>query len=277
MRRKFMRFPKGKAKVLTLSYDDNVEEDGYLIDLMEKYGVKGTFNLIPCWFAKEGTIYPEGETYRLVTTAMAKEMYDHPLVEVANHGYSHKYMTSLSTVEMTEEVLACRKALESMFGRIVRGMAYPYGWYDETLINVLEMQDIAYCRTVKNTRTFGFPQNWLAWHPTCHHDDPRLKELVDQFVQMEVKEWPQMFYLWGHTFEFERNDNWHVIEEFMQKISGKDDIWYATNGEIYDYVKAYENLKISADGKRIFNPAKFSVWVEIDGECYEIQDELVLD
>lgn len=276
MRNKYMRFPEGKTKVVTLSYDDNIDEDKQLIQLMEQYGIKGTFNLIPGWFAKEGTTYPEGETYRLVTTEMAKELYQHPLVEVANHGYTHKYMTSLTTAEMSEEVILCRRELEQLYKRIVRGMAYPYGWYNEELMKVLEMQGITYCRTVESTHSFELPTNWLEWHPTCHHDDPMLDELTQQFIEKKVTEWPQLFYLWGHTFEFEGNDNWNVIENFMKKISGKEDIWYATNGEIYDYVEAYKNLRISADGKRIENPAKFSVWVEIDGTCYEIKDELVL-
>ena len=277
MRRKFMRFPEGKTKVVTLSYDDCVEEDRQLIDLMEKYKMKGTFNLIPGWFAEEGTTYPQGESYRLTSPSLAKKIYDHPLVEVANHGYTHKYMNTLTAMEMTEEMLMCRKTLENIFGRIVRGMAYPYGWYDETLINVLSMCGVTYSRTVNSTRRFGFPENWLEWHPTCHHDDPQLMELARHFVEMEVTEWPQMFYLWGHTFEFENNDNWSVMEDFMKEVSGKEDIWYATNGEIYDYVKAYENLDISADGKRIVNPAKFPVWVAIDEICYEIKDELVLE
>ena len=65
MRRKFMRFPQGKTKVVTLSYDDCIEEDEFLIQLMEKYKIKGTFNLIPAWFAQEGTTYPEGESYEV--------------------------------------------------------------------------------------------------------------------------------------------------------------------------------------------------------------------
>ena len=68
-----MRFPEGKKKSVTLSYDDCMEEDADLIELLEKYQMKATFNLIPGWFAKEGTTYPEGETYRLVTKKKAKE------------------------------------------------------------------------------------------------------------------------------------------------------------------------------------------------------------
>ncbi len=276
MNKRFMRFPGGKAKAVTLSYDDCIEEDQELISRLEKYKMKATFNLIPGWFAKEGTVYPPDETYRLVTTSQAKKMYDHPLVEVANHGNEHKYMTSLTTAEMAEDTLLCRRALEQLFERNVRGMAYPYGWYDETLIHVLEMCGITYCRTVNSTGEFYLPENWLAWHPTCHHDDEALMELTDQFISMERVEWPQLFYVWGHTFEFERNDNWERMDVFMERISGKDDIWYATNSEIYDYVKAYEQLQLSADGRRVVNPTRQSVWLEVDGVGYEVKDELVI-
>ena len=276
MNKRMMRFPGGKAKAVTLSYDDCIEEDQDLIHRMEKYKMKGTFNLIPGWFAKEGTTYPAGETYRLVTTSQAKGMYDHPLVEVANHGNEHKYMTSLTTAEMAEDTILCRKALEELFERNVRGMAYPYGWYNEELADVLRMCGITYCRTVESTRTFDLPENWLMWNPTCHHDDEMLMDLSDEFIRMDSVEHPRLFYVWGHTFEFERNHNWDRMDAFMEKISGREDIWYATNGEIFDYVKAYESLEFSADGKRIYNPTKIPVWMEIDGTCYEVRDELVL-
>lgn len=277
MNKRFMRFPDGKAKAVTLSYDDCMEEDQMLIDKLETYDMKATFNLIPGWFAKEGTIYPKEETYRLVTEAQAKRMYDHPRVEVANHGNEHKYMTSLTTVEMIEDTVVCRHALETMFERNVRGMAYPYGWYDEELENVLRQCGITYCRTVESTCDFELPKDWLAWHPTCHHDDEKLMELADQFIYMREVEFPKLFYVWGHTYEFERNKNWKRMDDFMQKISHKEDIWYATNGEIYDYVNAYERLEFSVDGKRIYNPTRMPLWVEMDGTCYKVETEIVID
>ena len=38
-------FPGGKAKALTMSYDDGKVQDRRLIDICNKYGIKGTFNL----------------------------------------------------------------------------------------------------------------------------------------------------------------------------------------------------------------------------------------
>lgn len=276
MNKRFMRFPGGKAKAVTLSYDDCMEEDQELIDKLEKYDMKATFNLIPGWFAEEGTTYPEDETYRLVTEAQAKSMYDHPRVEVANHGNEHKYMTSLTSAEMVEDMILCRRALETLYNRQVRGMAYPYGWHNEELERVLQLCGITYCRTVESTCDFELPSNWLTWHPTCHHDDKMLMELADQFIDMKDIELPKLFYVWGHTYEFERNGNWDRMDAFMKKISGREDIWYATNGEIYDYVNAYERLEISVDGTRFYNPTRMPLWVEADGKCYKIEEELVI-
>ncbi|MCH5253002.1 MAG: polysaccharide deacetylase family protein [Lachnospiraceae bacterium] len=276
MNKRFMRFPGGKTKTITLSYDDAMEEDKKLIALMEKYGMKGTFNLIPGWFAKEGTVYPKEETYRLVSETLAKEIYNHPLVEVANHGNCHKYMPTLSQAEMADDMISCRKKLEAVFEKNISGMAYPYGWYSKECKDVLAMCGIVYSRTVSSTHDFGFPEDWLEWHPTCHHDDEKLMLLAEEFIGREVKESSQMFYVWGHTFEFERNHNWQVIEDFMKKVSGKEDTWYATNIEIYQYVKAYENLEISLDGRRIINFSRIPVWVEIDGTVYEVKEEIIL-
>lgn len=276
MKKKFMRFPGGKTKVVTLSYDDSQEADERLIQLMEQYGMKGTFNLIPGWFAEEGTTYPEGESYRCVSESKAVKIYDSPAVEVANHGNTHKYMSSLTTAEMAEDILTCRKTLESLYQRNIRGMAYPYGWYSGELEDVLAMCSITYSRTVNTTHSFELPRKWLEWHPTCHHDDEKMLELANKFVEMKVNENPKIYYIWGHTFEFERENNWDRIEEFMKVVSGKEDTWYATNEEIYDYVEAYRSLIISVDGKRIVNPTKIPVWVEVDDVLYEIKDELVL-
>lgn len=38
-------FPGGRHKALTMSYDDGREEDRRLVDIMNKSGIRGTFNL----------------------------------------------------------------------------------------------------------------------------------------------------------------------------------------------------------------------------------------
>lgn len=271
MKEMYLRFPGGKRKAFTLSYDDNITQDERLIELMKKYKIKGTFNLIPGWFASEDAVFPEGETYINVTEKKALELYDNEFVEVANHGFRHGRMTAQPAIQKMEEIIECRKKLEKMFGRLVTGFAYPYGTYDGEVMTVLEKCGISYARTVCSTYDFNLPENWLELHPTCHHADEKLEGLTERFLTEKVSENPYLFYVWGHTFEFDQQDNWEIIEQLLAKISGREDeIWYATNGEICEYHKAYQQLVFSAEADRIFNPTAVDLWIETGKKIYEV-------
>ena len=121
------------------------------------------------------------------------------------------------------------------------------------------------------------PEDWYKWLPTAHHDHPEVFEMIDKFVDYKLKEVyiaqrvPKLFYIWGHAFEFDNKDNWDRLEKICEKISRKDDIWYATNIEIYDYVQAYNSLVFSADGSKIYNPTVKQIWLEIDNVTYTIK------
>ena len=43
---------------------------------------------------------------------------------------------------------------------------------------------------------------------------------------------PQLFYVWGHSYEFDAHDTWGKFEEFCRLIAGHDDIFYGTNREV---------------------------------------------
>lgn len=45
MRYRFLRFPMGRTKAVTLSYDDGRREDIKLSDIITPYGIKATFNI----------------------------------------------------------------------------------------------------------------------------------------------------------------------------------------------------------------------------------------
>ena len=80
-----------------------------------------------------------------------------------------------------------------------------------------------------------------------------------------------MFYLWGHSYEFDRQDNWHIIEEFCEYMGKREDIWYATNIEIYDYFKAYSSLVVSFDCNIVHNPTSTDVWFMHDYKTYVVR------
>ncbi len=259
-----LRLKDGKSKVLTLSYDDGVVQDIRLINILDKYGIKGTFNINSGLYLKEGAV--RDKYYGRMTLSESQQLYINSGHEVAIHSLSHPFLEKLDTSEIIYEVMEDRKNLESQYGVVIRGMAYPFGTYNEKVVDILEKCHIAYARTTKATNQFAFPENWLALHPTCHHNCANLMELAKNFVETPNRHKnAEMFYLWGHSYEFDNDDNWDVIENFAQYIGGHDHIWYATNIEIYDYVKAYERLQTSYDKKILHNPSSIDVWVEIKG------------
>ena len=258
----FMRFPEGKAKALTLSYDDGVEQDIRLIDIMQKHGLKGTFNLNSGCYAPEGAVYPEGKIHRRMSKNKCIEVYKNSGMEVAVHGLTHPRLERLPKHICAYDILQDRANLEEDYDVIVRGMAFPYGTYNDEVVKVLRECGIVYARTVVSTERFDIPTDWLRLPATCHHKNPRLMELAQKFVEKKIDALPTLFYLWGHSYEYESDNNWNVIEEFAEYTGNRADIWYATNIEIYDYIEAYKQLVFSMDGSKVYNPTSMPLYFQ---------------
>ena len=259
----------GKRKVLTFSYDDGNTQDIRLIEIFDRYGLKGTFNVDTGLFLNDPS---EREGEGKLTWDEAEKLFKNSPHEVAVHTLTHPWIASLKSHEAIKEIIEDRKNIEKHFCSLGREMAYPFGCYNAETLEILKLCGIAYSRTTKPTHGFRFPENWLELHPTCHHKDPELMQLAERFINDEPR-WGEcnMFYVWGHSYEFDRENNWDLIEKFAEKISGKADVWYATNIEIYDYVCAYKRLEVSADNTIIYNPSAVPVWFSENGKTYKTE------
>ncbi len=269
----YMLFPYGKRKALTFSYDDGVEQDERLIMLFNKYDLKCTFNLNSFHLEVEERSFETGRIHRPMGRRKARTVYgelgaDH---EIAVHSYSHPHLEQLSREECKLQITRDRDMLEEIFGKRIIGSAYPFGTYNDTVVDVLRECDIKYARTVESTRDFKIPSDWLRMPATCHHDDPALFPLADKFTNGAPDE-PWLFYIWGHSYEFESHNNWERIEELCNILGGRDDVWYATNGEIYEYIKAYESLVFYDDGS-IHNPRGIPVWINCGQDVVLLPNE----
>ena len=253
-------YPYGKRKALTLSYDDGIMMDKILVPMLNQYGIKCTFNL-NSGIQTEENVFSCGETeVRRMNPDGLPELYKGH--EVAMHMVHHPWPTQLSDEELRREVEDDRAAHEKLFGCPVNGLAYPFGDYDDRVMEILADCGVKYARTIVSTRNFELPERWLSWHATCHHNDEQFFDLTDKFLACEDE--LALFYLWGHSYEFTAFDNWDRIEAFCEKIHGKRDIWYATNLEICRYRAAQKALMISADETMFYNPSAIPVWVEKD-------------
>ena len=264
----YMKLKDGKSKVLTLSYDDGVVQDIRLMEILNQNGIKATFNINTGLYLPEDTI--REKYYGRMKFSEAKALYTNSGHEVAVHGLTHPALDRIPSDEALTEILEDRKNIEKQYGTLARGMAYPGGTYSQQVMEELKLCGICYARTIQSTEQVDFPKNWLEWHPTCHHKNPKLMEITKRFVDESPKYGNRiwMLYVWGHSFEFDLQDNWHIIEEFARYAGGKEDIWYATNIEIYDYVKAYESLQTSVDKRIVHNPSSVDVWFAHNKQTY---------
>lgn len=255
-------FPDGKRKALTFSYDDGQIFDRKLVEIFNKYGMKATFHL------NSGTLSEDRGHEAFVTREEVAQLYKGH--EVAVHGVWHKSLPSLSKHRMILELEDDRKALEALTGTMVQGMSYAFGSYNGDVIEVAKSLGIKYSRTVNSTGGFFPPADFMAWNPTCHHDGD-LMGLAERFLKLPHYEELPVFYVWGHSFEFGRKNDYSVMEQFAGKLAGKEDIWYATNIEICEYIEATRRQEFSADGLTMKNPTAMTVWVSTREGIMEVK------
>jgi len=275
MRYVFMRYPQGKSKAVTFSYDDGCRQDERLAGIFARYGIKATFN-----FNSEDC---HGFCY---TKEQIEEIFLSRGHEIAVHGAMHRANGRMRPIEGIRDVLECRLELEEKCGRIIRGMAYPdsgirrlnSGNSYEQIRQYLKDLDIAYARTLGGDNDgFELPEDFYAWMPSAHHDNAQILAYIDKFLAIDLSEKAyrasrasRLLYIWGHSYEFDNRDNWAHIEEICQRLSGREEIWYATNIEICDYVQAYRSLHYSADGNLVYNPTVHTVWLDADKQVFAV-------
>ncbi len=226
-------------KFLTFSFDDGTVEDRRLIALFDRYGLRGTFNLNSGKFGVRREIVHEGIPvhHYVIEQEEAKTLYQNH--EVAAHTVHHPNLVKISREEVIHEVADDCRALEELTGQQILGMAYPGAglYYTQEVADIIrENTQIRYARGCKNHHTFKLPENLMLWEPTCHQNDSQLLELGRAFVQADASEEDLLFYVWGHSFEFEKFKSWDLFERFCEMMAGKPDIEYVTNGEVARYL-----------------------------------------
>lgn len=290
MQYRFLRFPGGKIKAVTLSYDDGCYQDIRLAEILDKYGLKGTFNLNSSWIGNKHTgrhytVKGEKIPMQYMTAAEIRKHILKSGHEIAIHGDTHKANGKLRIIEGIQEILNCRLALEKEFGIIVRGVAYPdsginhlcNGTTLDDIKRYLKDLDIAYARSLNAVNgCMDLCTDPYCWNPTIYHASPNLFGHIDKFLSYEPtqlssqRRLPKIFFFWGHSYEFDESDCWDTAEEICRKLGGHDDIWYATNMEIHDYINAYHSLIYSADSTVVYNPTLKTIWFVCSDRLYKI-------
>lgn len=257
MKNIYIVFPEGAYKALSFSYDDGNVADRHLVSIFNEYGLKGTFHL-------NGSLI--GKDERLPASEIASLYKGH---EIACHTAWHPTLARCPSEQIVQELMNDRRILEELAGYTVRGFSYPNGSYSKKIMELLPHLGIDYARVVPSTGTFDLPENLYELKATCHHKEGLL-ELGKKLLETQRSQHLYLMYVWGHSFEFDRENNWELMEEFAALMSGHRDIWYTSSIEYCDYMKCWQNLRFSSDCSLVENPSAISVWLSVNGAIHEV-------
>ncbi len=240
----FDLFPNGKKKACVLSFDDNKIFDEKMTEILDGYGAKCTFNVNSSSVGKEGHI--DKDFLRELSKTH----------EIASHTVSHLFLERNPRYIIEGEIKDDKKALEDIIGKSVKGFAYPFGTFNKTVIDVLNESGFLYARTVDDTNSFSYPEDYLKWHPTCHQSKAIKNGVIDKFLSSP---WPlESMIVWGHSKEFD--GCWQNLYDILDKLKLSNDVWYCTASELFEYKTALDDLTVSSDGKKIINNHDVSIF-----------------
>ncbi len=226
----------GKNKAITFSFDDGVTQDIYLAELLNKYGLKCTFNINSDLFGRKGIAIRNNQRIAVYRIHSEDIKYVYEGHEVAVHTLTHPNLTGLDEKEVIRQVETDRLQISEAVGYEVVGMAYPCGGVnnDDRVAEIIKNNTgVKYSRTITSSESFDKQENLYRFDPTVYYIDfDKMVELGEKFIELET-DTPKLFYIWGHSYEMDYSADFRAkLEEFFKLISNKSDIFYGTNKEV---------------------------------------------
>lgn len=253
-------YPGGKEKAFNITYDDGVEQDARFVALLNKYALKGTFNLNSGLMAQQFTwTHENGMPVTRLAPQGLRELYlEH---EVASHTLTHPYMQDLSDEELLRQLGEDRENLEALFGREVKGFAVPFDYYDDRIAESAQRCGFEYARMSEFSLTYEPCTDWYHWKTGVYHIMPELVPFVEGFLATDIE--LAVCQIVGHSYDLDALDLWNTMEDICGKIAARPDVWSTTNLELVRYLKAMEKCLIT--GQEIQNHSSRELWFEMDG------------
>ena len=258
-------YPQGKPKAFVVTYDDGVLQDRPFVALLNRYGLKGTFNLNSGLMENEFEwTHENGSVIKRLSIESAASLYQGH--EIASHSLTHPYMEHLSEEELMAELLTDKANLERLFGREIKGFAVPFDYYSGLIEHCARRCGFAYVRLPKESRSFLPPEDTFNWTAGIFHLDGGLTDFVDAFLSASNE--LAFCQIAGHSYDLDTENMWGVMEDIFKKVSVGRDILPMTTVELIEYLRAMRGAEIT--GRHIRNNSDISLWFQIDGDICEI-------
>lgn len=258
-------YPGGKARAFSITYDDGVLQDIPFVSLLNRYGLKGTFNLNSGLMAQEfAWKHPSGALIRRLPTSVAVSLYKGH--EVASHTVTHPYMQGLSREEIMYQLGQDKAALEQLTGQEVRGFAVPFDWYSEEIALCAEACGFEYARTSQERYSYIPPREPFHWAAGAYHIMPGFWQFADEFFFTEEE--LALCQIVGHSYDLDTERLWQQMEALLKRVAEDPDTVSMTNLELVRYLNAMEQAVITDCS--IENPSGQTLWFSHNGNVFSL-------
>lgn len=259
-------YPDGNAKAFNVTYDDGVLQDIRFVALLNKYNLKGTFNLNSGLMENEFEwIHKNGWVVKRLSKDKVVSLYQGH--EIASHTLTHPYMNDLSESEIMYELQADKANLEMLFGREIKGFAVPFDYYSELIESCVKRCGFEYARISEESHSFVPQNDYYKWKATVFHTDATLKELTQQFIK--TNEELALFQIVGHSYDLDNQNMWDKIETIFKEIALQKDILPMTTIDIIEYLKAMETAETT--DRTVKNNSNISLWFSDNESTFEVE------
>lgn len=253
-------YPGGKPKAFNITYDDGVLQDLRFVELMNRYGLKGTFNLnSELMKTRFAWTHPNGMEVKRLDADTARWLYRGH--EIASHTRTHPYMHDLSEVEVMDQLGRDKADLEDILGVEVAGFAVPFDYYSPMIAECAKRCGFEYARMSEFSHSYTPCRDYWFWKTGFYHIEPGLEAFVDGFF--ETADELAVCQIVGHSYDLDAENLWDTMEAILRRVSGAEDVWSCTNLELVRYLKAMDMAQI--DGNCVHNSSDMELWFEIDG------------
>ncbi len=201
-------------------WDDGVETDIRLIELLHKYNARATFNINFGLHYKNyrktcNWQFPDNPSFVNKSLSLREMPEIYKGFEIAAHGYFHADCAKVPTAEYVVDATDDRAALEDLFQQKVEGFAYGSGRYTKEAADALADAGFLYGRTTETTNCVSDCSHPLMLSSSAHfcHAD-----FMDKFERL-VRD-NGVFYFWGHSCEMQNDQSkWDAFEEKLAAIA----------------------------------------------------------
>ena len=229
----------GKRKAVTFSFDDGVTQDLRVIEILNKYNLKCTFNLNSARLGEPGVLEKHGISadHSRISAEDIRSVYAGH--EVAAHTLTHPNLVFIDDdQEIIRQVEQDRLQLSELVGYEVVGFAYPGGDvnHNDHIVQLLkEHTGVRYARINGVSQSYEMPRDLFRFQSTIdtrYLPREELFALTDQFLNAPDDR-PLLFTVYGHSYAYDYEPrSWDVLEEFCAHISNREDIFYGTTREV---------------------------------------------